>query len=463
MEHSTRLPKIRWRSLLTGVVVLGAVGWVGAKILSWPVPYVIAVDAQTGDVDWTMLQPNQQAGVSRDSWVWNLPTNAAIADQHLLTQRTISRYDDASNSTVYYWQLTASDADSGKQQWVFQDQKSVEHSAPVLYTHDNMLYAFLRQENYSGNSELVAIDLNTGQLQWKIKQYWTPDIIAEPGIVASGDRAIFLKRIENGNAQLQAVEAQTGQPLWKAPIPPPAAQGNSSHSETSNSETGNSEQGNIDYLFSRYALRANDRTVFLLGWDTIYAYDLQTGKLQNRWDGSNTYRIEATNQTLYVVGFDRITAFDLATGQAQWSYGGSKGTCQQPQIAPSFQLLVTADQLYSTCIDFQGTWLLALDRTSGKRQWMRRISTSSPAEDLFPPQRLTANRELVFLFKSARQGWEPDEVMALSTQDGELRWNLVLHDAPRLQSLINSGDRLYLYDIAPRWRSWLMHLAPQWF
>jgi outer membrane protein assembly factor BamB len=148
-RHRSSLSKLNWRSLLGWIGVLLVVGWGLSWFLTQTTPYLLALDAKTGDVRWTVMQ--------------NFVGSAAIANQQVLIQH-FSRAEDQN----YRWNLTALNAESGKQQWGFQFDETVEENYAVpLYISSNTLYAFLEQGSFPTRSQLVAIDVNTGQLRWK--------------------------------------------------------------------------------------------------------------------------------------------------------------------------------------------------------------------------------------------------------------------------------------------------------
>jgi hypothetical protein len=68
----------------------------------------------------------------------------------------------------------------------------------------------------------------------------------------------------------------------------------------------------------------------------------------------------------------------------------------------------------------------------------------------------------VFLSKEAENDFDFSQIIAFSTENGTERWSTTLNAPARGRSLITDGDRLYIRDSAPRWRSWLIHVIPHW-
>jgi outer membrane protein assembly factor BamB len=285
-------------------------------------PAVYAVDAATGDRDWT-FDTESGSGTRR----------SGQSDQaNSYTGRTAMTVD---NGTVYAklllrGSLVAVDAASATEQWRSSFDLEGNPSSPTLYDgtlflqDDDHLYWFdpdtgeeLRKERYNAvgtsvtaahgqvylheSNELVAVDTETGETNWTYESSFGPHRYAHSTV---DDETVYAVA-QPGN--LYAVDAASGDLQW---------------------EYQTQAAGADDEI--RVGVTAADGTVYVgANSGTLYAVDAATGDEEWRFQTAPQGEFDIVREveagptvadgTVYVGAGSEMYAVDAATGDENWS------------------------------------------------------------------------------------------------------------------------------------------------
>lgn len=219
----------------------------------------VAIDAATGDVQWTLSN-----GVGQPV----LADGAAFV-------RT-----EGDASTGETGTLHALDVTTGEERWRLDDSEGV---AEPMVVDDGTLYGSIhRDEGY-----LLAIDTQTGTVQWEFRT----DIRSHSLLVDSG--TVYVADIE-GEYQVDALDAATGDRRWR--FTP----------DTSSRPTG---------------MALGDDALYV-GYGNEGMYALARADGTERWTRPATVDdrlVVPRSDTVYLGGLGDVSAVDAATGEERWS------------------------------------------------------------------------------------------------------------------------------------------------
>jgi outer membrane protein assembly factor BamB len=222
--------------------------------------FVIAIDAETGTEEWRYTEP------STDSFSNSLP--------HVV---------DGTVYVQYPGTLHAIAADSGEQEWTADLSRL---SMPTVA--DGVLY-------YSADGVLQAIDATTGEDVWRFTDI-SPNGFTQPVVVAGIVYGV-------GDGTIYALDAATGDEVWRF-----ADVSGSGHTVTLYEDT-------------VFACTSNINTS-----NTLYALDRSTGAQQWVFDGLPPFLAgalmmpTAADGTIYITDDTTLYALDTTTGEEQWRW-----------------------------------------------------------------------------------------------------------------------------------------------
>jgi outer membrane protein assembly factor BamB len=184
---------------------------------------------------------------------------------------------------------------------------------------------------------LVALDLETGKVRWKIKD-------ASLSHLDAGLAVVYIEGVHS------VIELKTGRVLWKIPREqrdPQCARYNDLHA------------------FS------DDEVATILDGKYFALLDKHSGKVESQWEAPtwvSTLKIDGKLVYLMDAG-DNLYCHEVGTGRALWMRSPPPtppGLCSDPLIVCRDTLILCADHE-----DFHTIRLLALDKMSGELLWSK--------------------------------------------------------------------------------------------
>ncbi len=432
-KAKTWIRQHRRRTVFLCVAALLVIGYLAWRLIDQREVRLIALDAKTGQVQWSALLPD-------NAWEVSEPV---VDNGRVVVSLNLPPADDQRP----IWGLFTFDGASGQKLWDF----TLDHYAIgqlndyyhilayVPYVVADTVYARLPDDH----NTLVAVDATNGKLKWKQPSAldWHSDHYVAARLV--GDHLITLS---------------LGTPFTLRWLDPQTGAGLSDVKQPAIGET-NTEP----YLV------ANDQSIFLLTDQGIKAFDARSGTQQFKTDRVYS-RLWVVGSALYTAGEGEIRSFDATTGTERWVYVPA-----DPSRKSWLFTTVRADSesVYVFCKGFQvdltmPAWLVALDARDGHERWTKPV-TSSQYIATFGAVSSTADTVFVPGGTEFGTGYAAGDtpvmaVMALSATDGAERWRFgvrVLSPFP-FNTPTTDGSHVFVVDHSPRWRNWLSQINPAW-
>lgn len=465
MEKTVRLSR---RSLVIGIVGLlagaGALKWFGTTTTE-----LLALNGESGRIQWAMALPHSTLTAS-------IPV--ATPDHVLLA---IAHSNPANTFYVKpQWTLLGLNVKTGHQQWQLHSNskewpdiptdialEATHQLLPILQANT----AYINLVDVHGKTHLLALNLETGIPQWHRTNRWRPfsppptptphpKPALYPGLVPTATVIVTLAEPKPFIASLQGLDPKTGKTLWEKALPIDLS----------------GLSGQTPYLLAPPSTHPTPHPFAIQGSQHLHFYDLATGKPQSTVSGmahnvltpSTLFRVEAEGK--------RITAIHTQTSKTLWSISPpiSNSRCFQPHLTPNAQTPPkpnprspeknTPVYLYLPCtVPAQPSsqspplhWLVALNPKNGNEEW--RTSLGDNPDATIGIQASTPTT-LILHGGTAKH----PKILAIATQDGSPQWSFPLHNpSVKAVPLSITGDRLFVVDTAPRWRTGLAHFIPRW-
>jgi len=307
----TDLEEITWSSptVVDGTIYLGDNGGDDDDSTLY------AIDAQTGDIEWTFTDPGD--------WVWSSPT---VVDDTVYVGEGGGLTTDEWDYSVF-----ALDAETGEKEWAFDVGDRVRSSPNVV---DGRVYVG------SFDGSVYAIDAETGDQEWTYDTQ--SEIEASPTVV---DGTVYVGSVFDGG--MYAIDAENGEEVWSR----------DEFSEVISSAT------------------VVDGTVYVGGGQdfddeegALYALDTEDGETD--WSLEVDEAVESSptvyDEMVYVGSFDGyVYAVDAADGEEQWSFEIGESIESSPTVYDGTVYVSGGD----------GS-LYALDADSGDEEWAESVSFS---------------------------------------------------------------------------------------
>lgn len=262
--------------------------------------YVYAVDASTGEEEWTFHPDDLDSRFSSSPAVIGGTLFIGSWDHHLYaldastgeekwafeTEDSIYSSPTVVDNTVFFGSndnhVYAVDAATGEEQWVFDTGRYVSSSPTIV---EGTL--FIGSGVYGGDN-IFALDATTGEERWSVQTgnvvKSSPTVFEGTVFVGSNDNHVYAFDAETGEEQWAF---ETGGPVWSSPT-------------------------------------VADGTVFVGSWDDhhVYALDVATG--EEKWKFETGYRIESSptvaDSTVFIGSNDHhLYALDAVTGEMYWN------------------------------------------------------------------------------------------------------------------------------------------------
>jgi outer membrane protein assembly factor BamB len=266
-------------------------------------------------------------------------------------------------------ELVALDIATGEEQWRFNRGRRLQLTA-IPSAADGLLYINGRAADGDRLATLFALDLATGEEVWRLTlpdaermHEWTCPLVADGVVYVAATTGFAF-----------ALEAATGEEIWRVEVgnvafPPPALTNGRLvflHADgllVLDAATGEEQWRRGGVLWPVRSVAVADGLV-LVNVDQfgapLYALDLATG--EHVWVFAEEEGIVSgepvviADGTVYTITINTLFALDLATGEVRWQR-------DQPSLgAPS----IVSDRLYLTFADD----LVALDAASGEDIWV---------------------------------------------------------------------------------------------
>jgi eukaryotic-like serine/threonine-protein kinase len=261
---------------------------------------VYALDAQTGQLKWSMLLP------------WHSVSFPTLAFNTIYAG--ISHLDHGACA------LYAFDESTGHINWQYNTDAGVWGAVGV---DSAKKWVFTSVGNPS--SSVVALNASTGAVIWNtpIPQFGPDDDMGSSIAISNG-----LAYASSKNGSVYALNENTGAIVWSAPAGP-QSDGNISSEAVSN--TGTVYVGSID--------------------KSLYAFNASTGAQQWRFPSGRTIMSTPAiaNGVVYFASFDqKIYALNASTGALLWSYTTGGASFSSPVVVNGWLYCGSADgKLYA--------------------------------------------------------------------------------------------------------------------
>lgn len=248
---------------------------------------------------------------------------------------------------------------------------------PVFANGAIYVHAFVERgtNNNGPNTELYALDANTGHQRWGFPlfdNYDTSPVIADGLVFVGGSDGL-------GDGVLFVLDAATGRPHWTTGIAV-GGTGASSPAVASGVVYAPSDGGNV----SAIDIKTGSEIWPFFAFDHFFESPF------------------VSNGIVYIGGAGGLYAIDAKSGLSKWiDYVGPGGVTK---------MLVVNGIAYIETSDGSHNFVLAYQATSGQRLWAFSPGDSEPLDSL-----LTVNGDSVFFTYN-------DQVYALNAGTGRLRW-----------------------------------------
>jgi eukaryotic-like serine/threonine-protein kinase len=275
----------------------------------------------------------------------------------------------------------------------------------------------------STDTQLYAIDQETGKEKWKFKSHMP--IASSPAVV--GGLLYFV----SSAGSLAALDVQTGQPKWVLPTEyEKKFEAKNLHGLPSPAQT----IPDAWDLFTSSPAVANGKVYFGSGDGNIYAADAQTGMLQ--WKFSTQDVVHASpavvNGVVYIGSWDsNLYALDAETGQLKWSFKTGEDPVIHNQVGFQSSPAVVEGVVYVGCRDAH---VYAVDAATGKKKW------DYPTSKSWVIGTPSVRDGMVYVGTS-----DSSRFMGLDAKNGRLKFNVDVK-AYSFSSPALAGDLLYVGD-----------------
>jgi outer membrane protein assembly factor BamB len=183
----------------------------------------------------------------------------------------------------------------------------------------------------------------------------------------------------------------------------------------------------------------------------VVAYDSSAGIRRFQIDEQDNFpggQLAIADGTLYRrIGWRTIAAYDVETGRQRWTYSvsipdansalGSYGVADGVVVAYG----ASEDQHH-----VRRSWLIAIDTADGHELWRQPVGERNV---IFIEQPLLVDGRVITVD-------DDNALVARSTADGSARWRM---RRARARDPAASGDLILTSDLEPRWRHWLITLG----
>jgi outer membrane protein assembly factor BamB len=394
------------------------------------ISYVAALDGKTGNLLWSVF-PDKIKIISLTAHSGKI----VIAGRDENTSWERQKY------TTYH--LLNLKSESGKQNWHFKQKMTGTNAHDMTLfspemSKEKLLVAF-RSEDSNMETQIIALGMNDGQMQWKINRPWGGDIFQTGMTIWENQSAVL--RISSTDVLLQKYDAETGKKAW----------------EISVEKIPKWAKFPLQ-LGMFYRLRSTDRQILLLNQKTnsLYVFDWENGKLKSKY--SNFYSLSSqilflNDLAVYHITGQALQSSNLTTGKQLWKVDLEQEKCGLPLNAA-----ILTQGLLITCIHFLseeerkktgGSFLGELvffDHKTGQQKWSQKF----PERRVYPLS--SVNSDHVFISRDDRLG-DPRELIALDQTDGHVVWQkpTILH--PYISPVVDA-NRIVVVGQKPRWQTW---------
>lgn len=280
-----------------------------------------ALDAETGESEWTFSDPNQQ-----------------IRSSPTVTNDSV--YFSTSSSPEHGGQTYALDSASGELNWV-SEIGSESRASPTVANGTVYVPAEGTADRMGG---LYALDAETGSEEWSFEDSDGVTLYGASPVLVDGTLYIG----SGGNTgQVYAIDAGSGDQIWVSDTP----------------------DGQV-----RTVPAVSDGTIYVsagLGVDdqpddqTLYALDGETGELEWTFETNGKPMSPTVNDGTVYVGtgnnWGTLHAVDTISGEEQWQYQGRER---------DRSIVVSSPTVADDTVFFAGVFgIVALDAATGDMQW----------------------------------------------------------------------------------------------
>jgi outer membrane protein assembly factor BamB len=396
-------PQNFWKVLIGSIVLLGIGKFAVESALNYlnePQQSLIAIDAKTGKVAWTVPLdlPGDSITTLGDrvfvsvgnfypgdkSKRYQIRTFSATTGQSLWSYNpSVAEFDRSSGLYGAPYQLPLSAA--GDTLWMNASLYGKYQTGPTV---DPQLVAAGKAKQKFGaiadinQGKIIALDPKTGKPRWTLARDWySVDGLDRMGVASSGDRTAILRITPTQKVWLETYQTATGKKLWQIPL----------------SGSPRWEKQHI-MLYLRRDLVANkdgifsynsfDGTIECRDWvNGKLKYTLKVGGLRELNYHSNRAML-ITESTLYYHlssergDYQQLEAVDSKTGLRRWVfYSGKDGEPMQKCSMRGIESASDELQILSDCfVETSQTKLFTLDNKTGRKKLEINFNRSTSLE-----------------------------------------------------------------------------------
>jgi outer membrane protein assembly factor BamB len=396
------------------------------------ISYIAALDGKTGNVLWSVFPDKIK--------VMSLTTHSG---KLLIAGRDEKPSSNRQKDSTYH--LLNLNSESGKQNWHFTERmtESNAYDVSLFNLEVSKQHLLLPFRPGSGmETQIGALDMNNGQVQWKISRPWGFGTYNKSGITTWENQSAVVKIVDT-DILLQKYDNATGKKIWEVPIEKVP------------------KWAKFPLQLGRnYRLRSTEQQILILNEQTnsLYVYDWANGNLKSKH--SNFYPLSRQTLALndlavYHATGNTLQSSNLATGKGIWKVDLKRTKCDLTNDAAVLAqgLLVACSHLrpegerkkYGSSFS---RWLVLFNLQTGQQKWSQEILG---LRDYALSAAVSSER--IFVVREDRSE-EPNEIIALDPTNGHIVWrktSILLN--PYISPVVDA-DRVVVLAQKPRWKNW---------